>query len=190
MLSNRLIFSAFILLFTDLALLFIDSRIAPLRFIFPLSSTALSRFKILHETPGGVSCNEAEEITMSQTTAQQILGFWFEEIEPRQWWVKDDAFDRLIKGRFGELLKQAAQGELYLWRSFLLRPYMHSESKLIHQLAEELYRLHAPDNNYQFELKHKAIIDRFGRYPHRNAILGRQSSAAELAFLQLPGSGF
>ncbi len=41
-----------------------------------------------------------------------------------------------------------------------------------------------------FQLRHKAIIDRFGRYPHRNAILGRTSSAEELAFLAEPGSSF
>ena len=48
-------------------------------------------------------------------------------------------------------------------RSFLLLPYMHSESARIHALAETLYRDHAPALNYEFELKHKAIIDRFGR---------------------------
>ena len=75
-------------------------------------------------------------------------------------------------------------------RSFLLLPYMHSESPRIHALAEGLYRDHAPALNYEFELKHKAIIDRFGRYPHRNAILGRQSTAEELDFLSQPGSSF
>jgi uncharacterized protein (DUF924 family) len=67
---------------------------------------------------------------------------------------------------------------------------MHSESALIHEWAESLYRENAPEGNYQFELKHKAIIDRFGRYPHRNAILGRTSTAEELEFLQQPGSSF
>jgi uncharacterized protein (DUF924 family) len=46
------------------------------------------------------------------------------------------------------------------------------------------------EGNLSFELRHKAIIDRFGRYPHRNAILGRTSSAQELAFLSEPGSSF
>ncbi|HRH06159.1 MAG TPA: DUF924 family protein, partial [Burkholderiaceae bacterium] len=41
-----------------------------------------------------------------------------------------------------------------------------------------------------FELRHKAIIDRFGRYPHRNAILGRASTPEELEFLTKPGSSF
>lgn len=50
---------------------------------------------------------------------------------------------------------------------------------------------HTPCNpNTRFELHHKAIIDRFGRYPHRNAILGRTSSAEELVFLNEPGSSF
>ena len=75
-------------------------------------------------------------------------------------------------------------------RCFLLLPFMHSESALIHVLAERLYREFAPASNYEFELKHKAIIDRFGRYPHRNAILGRVSSAEEIEFLQQPGSSF
>lgn len=75
-------------------------------------------------------------------------------------------------------------------RSFLYLPFMHSESALIHAVAEKLYRDHAPQGNYQFELRHKAIIDRFGRYPHRNAILGRPSTPEELEFLQQPGSSF
>lgn len=74
--------------------------------------------------------------------------------------------------------------------SFLLLPYMHSESRRIHAVAEPLYREHAPPTNHDYELRHKAIIDRFGRYPHRNAILGRESSAEELAFLREPGSSF
>lgn len=75
-------------------------------------------------------------------------------------------------------------------RIFLLMPWMHSESAAIHQRAVPLFTAHAPANNLDYELRHKAIIDRFGRYPHRNAILGRASSAEELAFLREPGSSF
>ncbi|WP_290889719.1 DUF924 family protein [Arenimonas sp.] len=75
-------------------------------------------------------------------------------------------------------------------RSFLLLPFMHSESRAIHAWAEALYREHAPPENLDFELRHKAIIDRFGRYPHRNAILGRTSTPEETAFLAEPGSSF
>jgi uncharacterized protein (DUF924 family) len=42
----------------------------------------------------------------------------------------------------------------------------------------------------RFEQRHQAIIERFGRYPHRNAILGRESTPEELVFLGEPGSGF
>ncbi|MFY8273837.1 DUF924 family protein [Pseudoalteromonas sp. SSDWG2] len=72
-------------------------------------------------------------------------------------------------------------------RPFMYMPYMHSESKVIHQEAQRLFK---PLANYEFEVAHKKIIDRFGRYPHRNAILGRHSSAEELAFLREPGSSF
>lgn len=75
-------------------------------------------------------------------------------------------------------------------RAFIYMPYMHSESPLIHAVAERLFRLGGPQSNYDFELRHKAIIDRFGRYPHRNAVLGRQSTAEELAFLTQAGSSF
>lgn len=87
----------------------------------------------------------------------------------------------------------AAQADLVLApveRAFLYMPYMHSESKAIHVVAERLYREKGPKDNYDFELKHKAIVDRFGRYPHRNAILGRESTPEELTFLSGPGSSF
>lgn len=75
-------------------------------------------------------------------------------------------------------------------RGFLLLPYMHSESRQIHVVAEALYKEFAPSGNYKFELMHKAIVDRFGRYPHRNEILGRTSTPEELEFLAQPGSRF
>lgn len=72
----------------------------------------------------------------------------------------------------------------------LLLPYMHSESVYIHEQALALFgRLDNPDA-LEFEMKHKVIIDRFGRYPHRNAILGRVSTAEEIAFLNEPNSSF
>lgn len=75
-------------------------------------------------------------------------------------------------------------------RVFMYMPYMHSESPVIHQEAEQLFRELGEQGNLDFELKHKAIIDRFGRYPHRNQILGRSSTEEEKAFLTQPGSGF
>jgi uncharacterized protein (DUF924 family) len=69
-------------------------------------------------------------------------------------------------------------------------PFMHSESRVIHVEAERLFRQPGLENNYGFELKHKAIIDRFGRFPHRNRVLGRASTPEELAFLEQSGSSF
>jgi len=68
-------------------------------------------------------------------------------------------------------------------RAFLFLPYMHSESRAIHEVAEVLYREFAPPDNYDFELRHKAIV-------HRNEILGRVSTPEELKFLKQPGSSF
>ncbi len=75
-------------------------------------------------------------------------------------------------------------------RAFLLMPYMHSESAIVHMEGERLFREWTPLESYDFELRHKAIIDRFGRYPHRNMIVGRNSTPEEELFLKQPGSSF
>ena len=75
-------------------------------------------------------------------------------------------------------------------RSFLYMPFMHSESKLIHQYALKLFEDLGNPINLDFEQRHKEIIDRFGRYPHRNQVLGRNSSQEELDFLTQPNSHF
>ncbi len=75
-------------------------------------------------------------------------------------------------------------------RSFIYLPFMHSESRHIHSEALKLYECLGLENNLDFEIKHKAIIDKFGRYPHRNAILGRTSTEEEIKFLKLPNSSF
>ncbi|MDO9198184.1 DUF924 family protein [Rhodoferax sp.] len=176
---------------------------------------------------------------------QVILDFWFEELTPKQHFVKDAALDDAIRVRFGDKLEAAARCELFGWRTtpqgrlaeilvldqfsrniyrdtprafaqdalalvlaqelvasgqdrslsvaqrvFAYMPYMHSESALVHAQAVPLFSQPGMEYNLDFELRHKAIIDRFGRYPHRNAILGRTSSAEELAFLSEPGSSF
>lgn len=75
-------------------------------------------------------------------------------------------------------------------RSFLYMPFMHSESKLMHEYALKLFQRLGNEINLSFAKKHKIIIDRFGRYPHRNEILGRTSTAEELEFLTQPNSSF
>ena len=75
-------------------------------------------------------------------------------------------------------------------RSFAYMPYMHSESALVHDQAVALFSQPGMEDTLRFELRRQAIIQRFGRYPHRNALLGRVSTAEELAFLAEPGSAF
>ena len=75
-----------------------------------------------------------------------------------------------------------------LEQNIILLPYMHSESGPIHEEAIRLRKQFGLE--LLWEEKHKAIIDRFGRYPYRNNILGRVSTADELAFLKQPGSSF
>ncbi|WP_167632313.1 DUF924 family protein [Mariprofundus ferrooxydans] len=75
-------------------------------------------------------------------------------------------------------------------KAFFYMPYMHSESMAIHTQAVKLFDQPGVEFNLEFEIKHKIIIDRFGRYPHRNAILGRTSTPEELEFLTQPDSSF
>ena len=184
-------------------------------------------------------------LKVGKRMSEDILDFWFEEMGPSKWWIKDEAVDQLIISRFSELHFAANQGELYEWRatskgrlaeiivldqfsrnmfrgsarafasdsmavalsqeavaagvddeltdvesSFLYMPFMHSESLLIHEVAVELYTKSGIQTNLEFEIKHKNIIEKFGRYPHRNVALGRQSTDEEIAFLKQPESSF
>lgn len=68
-------------------------------------------------------------------------------------------------------------------RMFLYMPFMHSESRVIHAAAVPLFASLKMDEPLKYEHIHKDIIDRFGRYPHRNDTLGRQSTPEEVEYL-------
>jgi uncharacterized protein (DUF924 family) len=70
------------------------------------------------------------------------------------------------------------------YRQFLYMPYMHSESAAVHAIALRLFSEPGLEASLPSERRHQAIIERFGRYPHRNAALGRASTPEELAFLE------
>lgn len=89
----------------------------------------------------------------------------------------------LVAGRHDQALAPAQ-------RAFAYMPYMHSESRVVHVQAVALFSQPGLEGNLPFALSHRAIIERFGRYPHRNAVLGRASTDEELAFLREPGSSF
>ncbi|MDQ2819411.1 MAG: DUF924 domain-containing protein [Pseudomonadota bacterium] len=80
-------------------------------------------------------------------------------------------------------------------RSFAYMPFEHAEDLAMQQQAIDLFtELAAEDASFSDSLdyarRHRDVIARFGRFPHRNAILGRASTPDEAAFLTQPGSGF
>ncbi|MGH8161269.1 MAG: DUF924 family protein [Gammaproteobacteria bacterium] len=75
-------------------------------------------------------------------------------------------------------------------RAFFYLPYEHSESLLVHQTALKLFSQPGLEDNLKFERKHRAVIERFGRYPARNAARGLTSTMEEAAFLASNPSGF
>lgn len=177
--------------------------------------------------------------------AENVLHFWFEELEPSQHWIKDALLDEDIGLRFSALHKQANAGELAHWRSspegrlaeiivldqfsrnifrdepqsfasdplarelcreaiqqgddkklaiakraFVYMPLMHSEDLADHKIALEVFDQPGLENSLDFEKRHVRIIEQFGRYPHRNELLGRESTAEETEFLTQPYSSF
>jgi uncharacterized protein (DUF924 family) len=175
--------------------------------------------------------------------AAAVLRFWFDE-HPKDWFVKNPAFDAETRGRFFALYEDAAAGLLAHWadaplsclalilvldqfprnmfrgearafatdplaraaarvilhrgwdrrmsapeKLFAYLPFEHSESIVDQELACVLMKDFDLEQ-YRYAVRHRDIIDRFGRFPHRNDLLGRESTAAEIEFLKLPGSRF
>lgn len=111
------------------------------------------------------------------------------------------AYDAIARAFCKEGIKDGtAQSLRPIQRVFFYLPLEHSESladqeyciQLFKQLAEASEPALKPtiENYIDFALRHRDIIDRFGRFPHRNAILNRDSTQAEIEFLQTPGSSF
>jgi len=68
-------------------------------------------------------------------------------------------------------------------RLFMYMPYMHSESKGVHALAVPLFEALGNVSSLEYEHIHKNIIDKYGRYPHRNQLLGRENTPEEKKYL-------
>lgn len=170
---------------------------------------------------------------------EEILDFWFNILSERDWFVKSDDLDDMIRRRFREHLLEAGRGELFYWRDtptgrlaeilvldqfsrniyrgtaeafqndalalilaqemvylglhqelsqkqkiFSYMPFMHSESRVIHEEAMHLFTALGDEETLKFEELHKDIIDKFGRFPHRNKIVGRNSTTREEEFLK------
>jgi uncharacterized protein (DUF924 family) len=199
--------------------------------------------------------------------AQAVFDFWFQpspgqdaDAPRREWFQKDDAFDREIARRFGPQIDEALAGGLHGWeaegaqaalarivvldqfcrnvhrgtplafagdhqalqaaldmvdaeldlelpplqRAFVYLPFEHAEDMAMQEQAVALFtrmenreRDIAPAATLKgiagmldYAQRHREVIRRFGRFPHRNAILGRTSTPEETEFLKQPGSGF
>ena len=194
---------------------------------------------------------------MIDVQAQAVLDFWFgpsddpqHRLPRKQWFVKDEAFDALIRERFGAAIERAIAAEFAHWaatpagavaqivvldqftrnafrgsarafagdaralavaqalvasgndrtlpgvqRQFVYLPFEHAESLVMQRESVRLFAQLERDEPAVGELlvwaqRHQDIVERFGRFPHRNAALGRASTPDELTFLQQPGSSF
>ncbi|GAB5390282.1 MAG: DUF924 family protein [Alphaproteobacteria bacterium] len=179
-------------------------------------------------------------------TAEQVLHFWFEELEWSDWFTKSDKLDARIASRFEATVRAArdtadlddwartADGALALclvldqfprniWRDrpdafsgddkalkiassaidqgfdrnmsaqqrcFFYLPFEHSEDLDMQDRSIALFTDLGHEMYLDYAIKHRDIIARFGRFPHRNRILGRETTAEEAAFLKTPGSSF
>jgi uncharacterized protein (DUF924 family) len=173
----------------------------------------------------------------TSTWVSAVLQFWFTELKPRQWFVKDEQLDALIRERFLSVYEHVRQGlfddkkpsaretlaavivldqfprnmfrgtpqafatdaqalamaqsaiargedrELPKKRRvFLYMPFQHSEDRAVQARSIELFT--ALGENLGYARRHQEVIERFGRFPHRNAILGRASTPEEREFLE------
>jgi uncharacterized protein (DUF924 family) len=173
-----------------------------------------------------------------QAWIDEVIRFWFEELEPRNWFAKDDRVDALIRERYEvhyerlrtlpvdahttpraclaavivldqfprnmyrnssrafatdalalaiseRAIERGFDRELTpQQRMFLSMPWQHAEDPAAQARSIELFTQIGEPNALDYARQHKEIIDRFGRFPHRNAVLGRASTAPEAEFVQ------
>jgi uncharacterized protein (DUF924 family) len=69
-------------------------------------------------------------------------------------------------------------------------PMMHSEDIEVQDASLPLFEKYSNEETLEYAISHRTIIARFGRFPHRNVILGRESTKEEIEFLKGPNSSF
>jgi uncharacterized protein (DUF924 family) len=179
---------------------------------------------------------ESYEVAMPDE-AEDVLRFWFGELEPDQWWKRDEEVDAAIRARFLGVHERLAEAIPPQWlatprsrlaavivldqfprnlfrgsarsfatdakalalaketielgldaelnqdeRVFLYVPFQHSEDPADQAQSVALYEKLGDADTLDFAKKHKWVIDRFGRFPHRNKVLGRKTTAEEREF--------
>jgi len=145
-----------------------------------------------------------------QKAAARQLGEW--RTEPRSGLAVVlllDQFPRnMFRGKFQAFATDAVAREvanhliqagvdrqlLPVERAFVYMPFMHSEALADQHSSVALFQQLAKEREYltfaTFAIKHREVVERFGRFPHRNAVLGRVCTAEEAEFLTQPGSSF
>jgi uncharacterized protein (DUF924 family)/TolB-like protein/Flp pilus assembly protein TadD len=187
----------------------------------------------------------ARDVDGEPSWVEDVLHFWFEQVGPKQWFAKDEAFDNALRERFGALHARVVSGEepaitatprsalaaivvldqfsrnLHRGdprafagdirarglardaldrrfdvglpadqRMFLYMPFQHSEDLGDQQRSVALFEALGNAEWTHFAHAHRNLIARFGRFPHRNAVLGRASTPEELDALAQPGNAF
>lgn len=176
---------------------------------------------------------------------EEILQFWLDECQPKQWFEEDESFDQTIRERFEATWIAATEGKFALWmtypngvlayiiltdqfsrnmfrgtpqafstdraalaaaksaiakgwdmrvdtpgRQFFYMPLEHSENLSDQDRAVRLICDRVKDDQFMLHARaHREVIRQFGRFPHRNGVMGRKSTTAEQAFLDQGGYG-
>ncbi len=105
--------------------------------------------------------------------------------KPESFASDEQALSATIEGLAKGFEKEIEEARL----SFFYMPMMHSENSEVHKKALPIFES-LGEAMARYEVLHKKIIDRFGRYPHRNKILGRESTPEEIEFLKEENSSF
>lgn len=176
---------------------------------------------------------------MDREWVEDVLGFWFGELTPEDWYSGDEKVDARIRERFPDLHGRLAKtmdpdaiddprtalaavivfdqfprnlfrrsaaafgtDDLALSiarhaldegldadlsnaeRQFLYMPFMHSEVSADQERCVDLLKMLESEEGVKYAIEHRDIIAKFGRFPHRNRALGRDSTAEEIAFLE------
>ena len=140
------------------------------------------RFLWLHErlvADEGIDCMTRHQLLAAVIVLDQFSRNLFRDT-PRAY-AADPIARRLARKAIAQGLDVGMTAQE---RMFLYLPFEHSEDRADQALAVELFAQLGNAEWTDYALKHKAIIDRFGRFPHRNAILNRHSSADEVECLK------
>lgn len=211
----------------------------------------------MSERDGEAAYSTQRDYVSLDARARDVLDCWFDTPgsneygkDRKRWFKRNDAFDAMLRERFGLLIETALAGELDAWlatplgslalvivldqftrnchrhsarmydgdpkalgiarrmaeegsdallptvyhRAFAYIPFEHAETLESQREGIRLYTLleaEGLDPSYaRSAVRHARVIERFGRFPHRNALLGRASTDEEVAFLREPGSSF